>query len=525
MKKNIFFLSTMSLTMMIGSFRISFLDTTYSTINNELQINRKEYNATVDLNKGGKTIVGAGKGIDIVKCDYIDANSIKTESDIFDSTWLRNLYENGEISPLYYDKSYGGSGFSIQDLYSRVKASYNLDTGASAEYGSFGGGFSSGFNLSGITEYRTSLSTYYYFQKYTRESYNYALPNTDNLSLYRSHLSNSYIENLNEYFKGNLSIDSLFDTYGTHIIAKATYGGSYDVYYSARSNSYNFKLDSTSSYENKINAKCVYKGIKGSDYSNNAFELTSNYEKTCNTFTDRLYAYSKGGEGKVYATNFDDLQNKLGAWYDTIDGNETIIGINKIIPLWKMLPSSLNTTTNINKLKNDYQSYSNAYRNKISASASFIGGKTIYEEIPLGNASDTYKVTDAKLNSQKNYFSINFNTSKYYSPDLLTYKGYKTAIVSLELQMRELDDGYQDFYLYKGEDCINSYLLRSNINYEYGSGYKKSDFDLVTINFPIFNIEELCDTDNLTIRFRAHGNCSDDWEFRKAKLKIIYSMC
>ena len=78
----------MSLTMMIGSFRISFLDTTYSTINNELQINRKEYNATVDLNKGGKTIVGAGKGIDIVKCDYIDANSIKTESDIFDSTWL-----------------------------------------------------------------------------------------------------------------------------------------------------------------------------------------------------------------------------------------------------------------------------------------------------------------------------------------------------------------------------------------------------------------------------------------------------
>lgn len=127
-------------------------------------------------------------------------------------------------------------------------------------------------------------------------------------------------------------------------------------------------------------------------------------------------------------------------------------------------------------------------------------------------ASGTETITDDGVFKQT-YFPVNINLKSLYYNDV---KNTTLSQIKIEFSfdMWEVDDGYQDIYLYNGttviwEDTINR-----------GSGKNTS---AMTYSKTIYlNIEDYKNFDILNLRFSAHGAFSDDWQFNNFQMSIYF---
>lgn len=132
----------------------------------------------------------------------------------------------------------------------------------------------------------------------------------------------------------------------------------------------------------------------------------------------------------------------------------------------------------------------------------------------------TYTITDAGEFSQGlsyDRYSLGF---KYYDLyDKLKDMGIQYLSLNFKLRMWEIDDGYQEFFLYAGEG--NDKLLWSITNYEHGGAVKDSTKRLFEQRI-LISIEQLKDVDALYFRYGAHGKKADDWASDCAYLEVSY---
>ncbi len=127
-------------------------------------------------------------------------------------------------------------------------------------------------------------------------------------------------------------------------------------------------------------------------------------------------------------------------------------------------------------------------------------------------SSGTNTITDDGVFKQI-YFPININLKSLYYNDV---KNTTLSRIKIEFSfdMWEVDDGYQDIYLYSGttviwEDTINR-----------GSGKNTS---AMTYSKTIYlNIEDYKNLDILNLRFSAHGAFSDDWQFNNFQMSVYF---
>lgn len=118
-----------------------------------------------------------------------------------------------------------------------------------------------------------------------------------------------------------------------------------------------------------------------------------------------------------------------------------------------------------------------------------------------------YRITDADQFEQDYYDSFTFD---YFSYQDLKNIGIKTMVINLYLRMWEVDDGYQEIFIY-GDAGANN-LLWSDTAIEHGPGKKLTTPGVYIKKMIEIPLEKLKNMNRIYVRYGAHGAGSDTWK-------------
>ena len=120
------------------------------------------------------------------------------------------------------------------------------------------------------------------------------------------------------------------------------------------------------------------------------------------------------------------------------------------------------------------------------------------------------KVQDTGINQQPSY-SFNVNMNMYYN--YVKNTTLDTIKVTVSLTIWEDQDGYQDVYVYNGDQEL------AMKTFEHGEGVTNTTPGPHTHDFT-FELNSYKDIDQLTIRFGAHGAFGDTWNFSDLEVRV-----
>lgn len=94
--------------------------------------------------------------------------------------------------------------------------------------------------------------------------------------------------------------------------------------------------------------------------------------------------------------------------------------------------------------------------------------------------------------------------------------GYNTLVLIFHLEICEFKDGYQEIYLYSGANQLVD--VSPITTFEHGSGYTETSWEEYEFyaEIPLNNIV----SNQITIRYGAHGFGADDWKNRELVAQI-----
>lgn len=370
------------------------------------------------------------------------------------------------------------------------------------------------FNLEGNVSYNGYISSYFFHAYQYSTRYNFTLPNTANLDFYRANLDTTYQNSLDELFSGQISYETFFNLYGTHLVSKATYGGICDIYYTIASNSIDLNINTTAGAELNSKVSGLLSNFASLSAGNSInFNLHNEYNTSTLNTKEGFYAITHGGQS-FKCISMNNLPLLFSDWAKTIDASPSMIQMNSLIPLWNILPSKYNTATYIDLLKSKFVEY--AQENRTEASKY----NTIIPFLPTSN----YEVRTSTYNIlyndkyKNNYDEVDLK--KYgYSPKLLKKNNFNGAYITITFDYSVVKDGSMNVYLYTTKnnddgDKFYSHMFHSSDVYAKGIYITKS------LNLTI-RIDKLIDDEKIIIRYDGSGK----WNNKKIKLSIRYSYC
>ncbi len=146
--------------------------------------------------------------------------------------------------------------------------------------------------------------------------------------------------------------------------------------------------------------------------------------------------------------------------------------------------------------------------------------------------SDEVTITDSgRKRQQMDAVNLPYD----YDYQGLLYAGYTTLEISLTLEAREQDDGYQYVFLYRGQDCVDTGSVVNIISgalfgkddsdpsllcgfrFEHGGEGENKNWSSHTFSASI-SLKDL--SEQLYIRYGASGNWGDTWNNRNVVLTV-----
>jgi len=445
---------------------------------------------------------GLGLSVNAITTDYLDLTELKDGSPIFDKAWLASQVDSASYVSVNSSniKSYKGSEFEtiakdfVADLGFNESTSLNLDLFAAAT--------SSGFEFEDLRHYKTLASHYYYLLQSKIERYTLSLPNySSDLSNYRLHLNTNYVNALQKVFNGQMTYDKLFNTYGTHVILKGVYGGMLNMHYSLASKYYDVG--------GKFSAK-VTKAISASISNVVDYNLGANFN--INTIMNCV----------------NDFGNHYKAWSGSVANSPVLIAPTSdgLVPLWELLPSSYSSRKT--EFKNAFKKYAEDYIDDIYWQhlyfkiSSFNG-----EPIKISNDFRENEVTIKDNGIMKQHSDkLDLNQSLFGCDIYRTY-GYNKVVISVTMEMKEINKGYQHICLYLTEEEDKTKQIE-DIIYEYGGNKLVTDYSYVTHTFKPLSLSDITDDNSqykfkpIVIRYSASGSLDDDWCNRNCTITATF---
>lgn len=476
---------------------------------------------THSLKAAAPNIIGLGYSFNFVKDNYLDPASIKTNAPVLDEAWQKQLSTDDRIVVSYANESstYMGSSNKITSLQEEITKKLDIEDSASFMNQSL----NLGFSLEKNNYYTSTASHYWYYHKFEYIYYVCNLPNyAADLSEINSNLHPSYLNNLNKAFSGNISFDDFFDIYGTHLIAKAKYGGTSNFYYNIVSNT----LDVGEKEKYKIDA--ALKLQVGNAFSNNtnaSFSLESALNKKTEGCTEKMRITSIGGE-PFSATSFNDFTSNFYGWKSTILAYPSIIGVTNggLVPLYKLIPDTYSQSQK-NQFMVAFENYVKKYKTDLSGydEVSFK-----YADVNQVQYSFELRNTEKRMTDDgrwKNYHdTLDLNSNLYnasgYGLDIFRKNDFKYIDVKYTADMKEIYHGYQHIFLYSNEEDLgnNSNLLWSK-TIELNGNSKQTSYTTKTYTISNILLSEL--PDNLIVfRYAASGSQDDDWMNKNIRVDI-----
>ena len=135
---------------------------------------------------------------------------------------------------------------------------------------------------------------------------------------------------------------------------------------------------------------------------------------------------------------------------------------------------------------------------------------------PKSVRTSEYKITDSGRFKQ-GYDSIRFNDlyDGQYDLDRLYSDGYRTLVVEIELEMKEVDKGYQHIFIY---DDTSDTTWITGCKYSLGGSTKVTSYTNVTFYFEsnLANIHN----NEFVIRYGVSGDFDDSWKNQNVKIYV-----
>ena len=137
------------------------------------------------------------------------------------------------------------------------------------------------------------------------------------------------------------------------------------------------------------------------------------------------------------------------------------------------------------------------------------------------SSNNNYVVTDSsQFNSSQPYVTVNLTDYGCILDDLVVDE-VETIMVAIKMYIREINDGYQEIYLYRDAAYNAVQLCNPITNFEHYPGVKNEYYQQYEFYAEI-NVSDLI-TSSFVIRFGAHGSGDDDWEFSGMTVEMFYS--
>jgi hypothetical protein len=99
---------------------------------------------------------------------------------------------------------------------------------------------------------------------------------------------------------------------------------------------------------------------------------------------------------------------------------------------------------------------------------------------------------------------------------------YTSVSIFLEMDVKELDDGYQYIALYSSATTSDNYKVGGPIKFEHGSGSKKTTAAAYTFDFQNVPLTDFTG-DTFVIRYNASGDNDDDWQTDNLKIRLVFN--
>lgn len=469
-----------------------------------------------------KDTTGLGKSYNFVKNMYLDASEIKDGSPIFNETWLKEQIEKGTVNSVRSTVSKSYSALSVKELATALTANLGISQSLGGIYDIYSANIKRGFNLSAGININNSISQYYYALNTTITSYTHSLPNySSNLNEYRLNLHPDYVNTVKNLLTigDETAANNFFDMYGTHVIAKGKYGGILQLYYGIFSENIYLGGKVHTSITSSLNAG-IRDVLGGSTDAN--FNISTVLGKYSSSVEQTYEAFSLGG--KPFAgISLSMLNDSYKNWVSTVDDYPVLIDVSSdgLIPLWDLLPNEYNTLENRNKIKEYFVKYANNHNNAIydEYKCNPTSLTTVLETV---RSNVEYKITDSgRFNQLCDVIDLNGSFGFPYD-NLINDFGFNKMDITIKLNMKEVDKGYQHVFLYSNENKDESGYIATSGAYEYGGETLATSYGTVTFVYKDIDAKLFMDYKKLVVRYGASGSYNDDWKNNKLQVQIRY---
>lgn len=466
---------------------------------------------------------GIGYGIDAVSSKYIDLSEVKTQSSIFDEEWLGNQIANAEVTSTSQTELNTFKTTTIKSFIESFNTYLNFSSSVDADLSLFSMNAKTGFSAAfsgGISKY---AHQYFYKLRSSVVKYTSSLPKYSNYTLYRANLSDEYEKAIDDLFSKRINYDEFFQRFGTHVIVKGKYGGFAEANYCALSNQASIDGEFKAGFDMQLDANITNKfGTSNAIDSNIAVKLGLS-NKSVSESTSVLVM---GGDS-YNGSSLNNFSKDYSKWVASVDKNPTLIATSTdgLIGIWNYLPDKYNTTQYKNLLKGYFENYANGVIEELDEDFTMDLSKldNLETDFVKVRGETIYRIVDEPVTTfELPYDTVNLNKDLPFSLAMAKRAGMTKAQVTIYIERHEVDDGYQDFYLFSSSAADTKYQIGKKKTFSYSNLKIRRDWGYMTVQFDEFNLNDLNSSTSLYFRYGCYGAGEDTWENKNMSVKIKY---
>lgn len=469
---------------------------------------------------GGREI---GYTINLAKHEFVEHDKINIYP-VFATNWLQTVPRT--YTEMRYNLSRTRVGSSIEEMAYLLERNASLVSDISQGYSVFMASAADRFNNTEYMNYSDHIYQYYSTFNYKMKGYSYELPDYQtNPDLYRSKYNIAYKNDMRALFSGSMTSTEFFDKYGTHIIAKAQYGGKFEINYSLVSDRYYLWEDYNEELYDYLAANLHNKVGQNVDINVDVFEHFDFWE---NWEYETLQIHTKGGN-ESSSISLDNLYEAFTTWKESVYSNPKIIAASGdgLIPLWDLMPTDFNNEGYRSAFIRKYQEYARMHEATIKEK--YTPSILSQERVPTGyqilRTGETIVTDEGYFNNDYDVVDLNEDFDIKYN--YMKQHGYTKMDIYINMEMREINMGYQWIAIYYSEKESNSYKI-DEFTYEYkgtsfGGEYDSSiTFARFEVPIETFENDDPDDCYKIVFRYDASGTGEDDWANRRIYAQVVY---
>lgn len=284
---------------------------------------------------------GLGFGINVLDAENVA--DIKAGNSILDNTVMQQMPLN-QFTYLNNDVDYTLS-IGADELLINYNGFFDVSAGVDGFLYSLGLGVTSGASID-YSEYAYKL-----YYTYCQNAYRYKLGFVDygNKNTYAQAFSNYFLQDLQALQDNEITIEQFFDTYGTHLVGCAIFGGKMLAQYTVLSNTIAIDTVLKDNVNGSLQVFDTNIGAMASITARIDQTISVGYNQS--DFVSHFNVKAMGGS-PFGTTNVSALEQNVNDWLESLGQEEDVLGtVNTIvdyasdglIPLWEILPEEYST--------------------------------------------------------------------------------------------------------------------------------------------------------------------------------------